>query len=134
MALKALAARLDLVMVKPDKLVKNQTFQSGSGQTQGDKKLGKEEVPQSSGGNQKFKVKGPGPGELQPGQTASWKKDADLLFLQKQFREMQTSAEKETDVATKTVLSTEMAKINLQIKDKKAELRGAKAAQSTTNA
>jgi hypothetical protein len=136
-ALKALASRLDLVLVKPDKLVKNQTFQSGSGT---DKAEGKKPIKNDGdlsasapAVTQVRKSKGPGPGELQPGQTPSWKKDSELIALQKQFRDKQLEAEAERDVDAKAAITADMAAINAAIRAKKEELRAAKAAQGSTS-
>lgn len=118
--LKMAASKLNYVLVKPEKLVKTQNFGSAP-----------QQAPPTAAQARPAVVpnrtrKGPAPGELQPGQTTSWKKDPELLNLKREFRELQLLSESEENSEVKENLAAELQVINTRIHDRSVALRSAK--------
>jgi hypothetical protein len=126
--LKMAASKLNYVLVKPEKLVKTQNFGSAPQQAPPPANQARPVAAPSR------TRKGPAPGELQPGQTTSWKKDPELKLMKSEFRRLQLLSEAEKDLDAKEHLAEELQRINVRIHDHSVALRSAKQNASNVQA
>jgi hypothetical protein len=126
--LKMAASKLNYLLVKPEKLVKTQNFGSVSQQAPPSTSSTQERAPKAR------TPKGPGPGEVQPGQTVSWKKDPELLRLKGEFRSLQLTSEAEGNVQVKKDLAAALQELNNRIRSHSEALRAEKKKTETKKA